>query len=55
MNHRECIELERLAAEIRDDVQRVKSMGRGTIGIWALMAYANRLEKLLAEQREGRR
>lgn len=55
MNEQTEHQLALLAAEIRDDVQRAKSMGRGTIGIWALMAYANRLEKLLAEQREGRR
>ena len=42
-----------LAAEIRDDLQRAESAGRGTIGLWALMSYAERLEKL-AKKMEGR-
>ncbi|WP_280569757.1 hypothetical protein [Chromohalobacter sp. 296-RDG] len=46
-------QLNLLAAEIRDDVKRAEGMGRGTIGIWALMAYVKRLERLLADQRKG--
>ncbi|WP_161796820.1 hypothetical protein [Halomonas sp. HG01] len=42
-----------LAAEIRDDLQRAESAGRATIGLWALMSYAERLEKL-AKKMEGR-
>lgn len=45
-NHLE-LELRRLAADMRDDVARSKYLGRASIGLWALMAYEQRIEQLL--------
>lgn len=53
MGNHLALELRRLAANIRDDAERAEGMGRGTIGIWALMSYAERLEKLVRELEEG--
>lgn len=40
-------ELVRLAADMRDDIARSEHLGKPTIGLWALMAYADRLERLV--------
>ncbi|WP_280562593.1 hypothetical protein [Chromohalobacter sp. 48-RD10] len=53
MNDRERIELERLAADIRDDLARAQYMGEATVGTWMLMSYAERLEKLVRVMEEG--
>lgn len=48
-------ELERLAADIRDDLARAQYMGKASVGTWMLEAYEQRIERLLKEQREGQR
>ncbi|MDT8895796.1 hypothetical protein RSO41_14150 [Halomonas sp. I1] len=55
MDNRIDRELARLRADIRDDIARAKYLGKASVGLWLLMAYEDRVEKLLERLDKARR